>query len=231
MTLSNNERSPDLLTTIRDAVNSALAGLWTSMPCIVESYDKEAITVTVQPAIQAQVSQSDGTIKLVDLPLLLDVPVMFQRGGGVTMTFPIKPGDECLVVFSSRCIDTWWQQGGIQPPFENRKHDLSDGFAFFAPQSQPNKISGISADSVQLRSDDGQTFISLNPELSKVIISATNTVVDSECEFTKKVTFKGAVVMESGLNVSGALVNNQKSVGSTHIHTGGTISGKTGAPE
>lgn len=231
MAIGTNERVLDPLRIIKDAIESALAGVWTALPCIVETYDKKTVTITAQPTIQAQVSQVDGSIMLVDLPVLQDVPVMFQRGGGVTMTFPIKPGDECLVVFSSRCIDLWWQNGGIQLPFENRKHDLSDGFAFFAPQSQPNKISNISDDSVQLRSDDGQTFISLNPEQSKVTITASNTLVDSECVFTKKVTFKGQVVMESGLDITGPLVNNEKSVGSSHVHSGGTLSGKTGEPE
>lgn len=113
MAISNNERAPDLLTTIRDAINAALSGLWVSIPCIVENSDPEAVTVTAQPTIQLQVGQPDGSIILVDLPLLQDVPVMFPRGGGCTMTFPIKPGDECLVVFASRCIDGWWQSGGI----------------------------------------------------------------------------------------------------------------------
>ena len=37
-----------------------------------------------------------------------DVPVMFwgwRRGRSPT---PIKPGDECLVIFADRCIDGWW---------------------------------------------------------------------------------------------------------------------------
>ncbi|MFW8450019.1 Gp138 family membrane-puncturing spike protein, partial [Klebsiella pneumoniae] len=64
----------------------------------------------------------------VNLPLLVDVPVVFPRGGGCTLTFPVKPGDECLVIFADRCIDFWWQSGGIQEPVDERMHDLSDAF-------------------------------------------------------------------------------------------------------
>lgn len=234
MAITNNERAPDLLTTIRDAINAALAGLWVSIPCIVESYDEEAVTITAQPTIQLQVGQPDGSIMLVDIPLLQDVPVMFPRGGGCTMTFPIKPGDECLVVFASRCIDGWWQSGGIQPPMENRKHDLSDGFAWFGPQSQPNKISNISATTAQLRSDDGQAYIELDPASYAVNVKTPGvfTVEASQNVFKGPVSFEDAVSMASGLDVTGQLKNNSKDVGSTHTH-GGVQSGDsdTGQPK
>lgn len=222
MAITNNERAPDLLTTIRDAINAALAGLWVSIPCIVESYDEEAVTITAQPTIQLQVGQPDGSIMLVDIPLLQDVPVMFPRGGGCTMTFPVKAGDECLVVFASRCIDGWWQSGGIQPPMENRKHDLSDGFAWFGPQSQPNKIGSISTTTAQLRSDDGQAYIELDPTSHAVNVKTpgTFTVDAGQNVFKGPVAFEDAVTMASGLDVTGQLKNNGKDVGSDHTHGG-----------
>ncbi|MGC8050122.1 Gp138 family membrane-puncturing spike protein, partial [Salmonella enterica] len=78
-----------------------------------------------------------------------------------SMTFPVAQGDECLVVFASRCIDSWWQSGGIQEQAELRMHDLSDGFAILGFRSQPRALSNISTTSAQLRSDDGATFIDL----------------------------------------------------------------------
>lgn len=55
-----------------------------------------------------------------DLPILPDVPVVFPGGGGFALTFPVAAGDECLVVFASRCIDAWWQSGGVGEPMEPR---------------------------------------------------------------------------------------------------------------
>ncbi|MFK7406925.1 Gp138 family membrane-puncturing spike protein [Acinetobacter baumannii] len=206
MALSNNERSPHLLNTINDAIKAALAVVWTNLPCIVESYDDDAQTVSVTPAIQIPVMREDGSMELVDLPLIPDVPVCWPKAGGFALTFPVKQGDECLVHFSSRCIDLWWQNGGIQPPFENRKHDLSDGFATFAPQSQPKRLKNVATDAAELRNDAGNAKIRINDA--------------GELEFLgTKATFNCPVEMKGGLGVLGVLKNNDVDVGSGHGHT------------
>ena len=33
--------------------------------------------------------------------------MVFPGGGGFALTFPVAAGDECLVVFASRCIDDY----------------------------------------------------------------------------------------------------------------------------
>ena len=76
-----------------------------------------------------------------------------------TLTFPVKEGDECLLIFADRCIDFWWQSGGVQETVDPRQHDLSDAFAIVGPQSQAQKISGISTSAAQLRTDDGAAFV------------------------------------------------------------------------
>lgn len=161
--MDNRERFAEQQMALESALSSLQTRLWTALPGFVESFDPANNTVEVQPTIQGVITSSDGTTKAVDLPLLPDVPVYFPRGGGVTLTFPIKQGDECLVVFSSRCIDGWWQSGGSQLAPEFRMHDLSDGFAFIGPMSQPNVIPNIAADVAQLRTDDGRAYLQLNP--------------------------------------------------------------------
>ncbi|MEI2684616.1 Gp138 family membrane-puncturing spike protein [Erwinia aphidicola] len=130
-----------------------------SIPGIIQSFDPETVTCVVQPAIKGAVPNDSGVPVSSDMTLLMDVPVMFPRGGGCTLTFPIKPGDECLVIFADRCIDFWWQSGGVQEPADDRQHDLSDAFAIVGPQSQAKKISGISMSGAQLRTDDGAAFV------------------------------------------------------------------------
>ncbi|WP_434524380.1 phage baseplate assembly protein V [Photorhabdus asymbiotica] len=146
------------------------AGLYVSLPCIIQSFDADAVTVTAQPAIRWKIRKKNGEQESISLPLLVDVPVVFPRGGGVTLTFPVKAGDECLVVFADRCIDYWWQSGGIQEPVDPRQHSLSDGFALIGPQSQQQKISNISISTAQLRSDDGAAYIELDPGSHNVTV-------------------------------------------------------------
>lgn len=135
------------------------ATLRVAMPGTIQSFDPNTVTCVVQLAINGIKHDSDGNVLSLALPLLVDVPVIFPRGGGVTLTFPINPGDECLVIFADRCIDFWWQSGGVQEPVSARMHDLSDAFAIIGPQSQTHKISGISTHAAQLRTDDGAAYI------------------------------------------------------------------------
>jgi hypothetical protein len=78
------------------------------------------------------------------------------------MTFPVKDGDEGLVVFASRCIDKWWRDGGVQEQTEYRMHDLSDGFAIPGFRSQKRTLDNVSTTAVQLRSDDGKKYVELD---------------------------------------------------------------------
>lgn len=155
------QRRDDPAAMIRAALRGMMSELWSALPGIVESVDLERQTVTVQPATKSRIRLDDGTYTSVPLPLLPDVPIVFPRGGGFALTFPIQPGDECLVIFADRCIDAWWQSGEVQEQADLRQHDLSDGIAIFGPCSQPRKLSDVSADSVQLRSEDAQTTVTL----------------------------------------------------------------------
>ena len=156
------ERINDYEEALRTAMEGLMAGLWVASPGIVQSYNAAAQTVTVQPSLRVPVRQPDGTIKMTTLPLLVDVPCQFFGAGGFTVTAPVAEGDECLVVFANMCIDAWWQQGGVQPPMEARMHDLSDGFAILGFRSQPRVLSNVSTTSLQVRSDDGQTYFDLS---------------------------------------------------------------------
>lgn len=206
MAISTEERVGGLFSIMRSAVENGLAQTWTATPGIIEEFDDDEITASVQPAIKGVVTAADGTSSAENLPLLIHCPVVFQRGGGVTMTFPVKRGDECLVVFSSRCIDAWWQSGGIQIPIDMRMHDLSDGFAIVGPQSLPNRIRGVSTDSAQLRSDDGATYIDLNPTSQKIKIVAPGgfDVVAPKSTFSAEVLVSGLFTFAAGMVGSAA---------------------------
>ncbi|HDS9452386.1 TPA: hypothetical protein QH822_002370 [Klebsiella quasipneumoniae subsp. similipneumoniae] len=167
MAISDKTRSGALAEVLASERRTLNEQLRVAMPGIIQSFDPgdddRPPTCVVQPAIRYVERDNDGNKSTKDYPLLVDVPVVFPRGGGCTLTFPVKAGDECLVIFADRCIDFWWQSGGIQDPVDERMHDLSDAFCIVGPQSQAKKIGGISTSAVELRSDDGETKLSLNP--------------------------------------------------------------------
>ncbi|WP_186211647.1 Gp138 family membrane-puncturing spike protein [Burkholderia gladioli] len=156
-------RYGDLQAALQTVMAAQRADLWTALPGVIESFDAGAQTCTVQLAISVQVRADDGSLSSEPLPLLTDCPVQFPSGGNCTMTFPVTRGDECLVVFASRCIDAWWQSGAVQEQAEVRMHSLSDGFVLLGFRSQPRVLANVSTTSAQLRSDDGETFIDLSP--------------------------------------------------------------------
>jgi hypothetical protein len=171
--MNREERLDDPEESLRLALENAQANIWTAMPGIVTAVNLAAQTVSVQPAIQGVVSNPDGSTQATNLPLLVDVPIVWPRAGGFALTFPIAAGDEVLVVFGSRCIDSWWQSGGVGAQAEARMHDLSDGFAILAPTSQPKKFANVSSANVQLRDTAGTTFVEITPGGKARVIGAT----------------------------------------------------------
>lgn len=141
---------------------SLLSRIWTALPCLVQSVDYQKFTISAQPTIQGKIEDEEGNVQDVNLPLLVDIPIVFPRAGKWAMTSPVVPGDECLVIFSSRCIDAWWQNGGVQKALETRKLDLSDGIAIFGPYSQPHAqkhVGGFSSNSVILRDNEKKNYL------------------------------------------------------------------------
>lgn len=130
-------------------------GMSKCLPGIIKSFDPVNQTVTVQPAIK----RIFGGESPVDLPLCVDVPVVFPSGGGLVMTFPIAAGDECLLFFADRAIDNWWDRGGTQEPSEHRLHDLSDGFALVGVSSRPRFLSPeVNGEAIEIRTRDGSVI-------------------------------------------------------------------------
>lgn len=125
-------------------IDMTLRDLHTAMPAIIMSYDPQTRTVKAQPAIQRIFKDGEGISGAINLPPCVDVPVVFQGGGGYEITFPIKEGDECLLIFAERCIDNWFETGEPSPPVDYRHHDLSDAFALVGIFSKPKLTQSVS---------------------------------------------------------------------------------------
>lgn len=256
--MDQRERADDALESLRALLEGHLAGVWTALPGIVQAYTPGEMTVSVQPAIQAQVRDQQGNLTYQTLPLLIHCPVFFPQGGGFTLTFPIKAGDECLIVFASRCIDTWWQSGSAQPPIDLRMHDLSDGFALVGIRSLGRVLPSLSTTAVQLRTDDGTSYVEIDASKNinavtpanvtaqcanaQVTCSAKATVnASTEIDFTAPtIKLTGAVqvvgsLTQSGGNSSfsgGTMTHESVNIGGNHEHGGVTTgTGVSGGPQ
>jgi hypothetical protein len=171
------------------------------MPGIIQSFDATEQTVTVQCAIREKINM-DGNLSWQDIPLLLDVPIIFPRAGNYILTMPIQAGDECLVVFGDSCMDAWWQSGGVQNQIDCRRHDLSDGYAIVGLYSQPRRISNYSTNTAQLRNLAGSAYVELDGNNINIVggnvtVSASNfnvtatTKIDGVTNITQATTIQG----------------------------------------
>ncbi|WP_036769313.1 phage baseplate assembly protein V [Photorhabdus australis] len=252
MPVSTESRAGDLSEVLSVTNRFLSSQLRAVVPGVVQSFNAGDVTCVVQPVIAGGVIDKDDKRTSVSLPLLVDVPVVFPRGGGVTLTFPVKAGDECLVVFADRCIDFWWQSGGVQEPVDERQHSLSDAFAIVGPQSQSKRISGISTSTAQLRTDDGAAYIELDPSSHNVTVitpaklTATanggTEITSPEIVLNGNVTINGN--LSQGMGAGGGTatmqgpvtVNNDVTAGGislkNHTHSGVQSGGsKTGGPQ
>lgn len=207
-------RTPDLEELIRSAIDERLSRLWTSAPGTVVpgSYDRQKQTVSVQLSVKGFLKKEDGTQSSVDLPVLTDVPVQFPSGGGVTMTFPIKGGEEVLVNFAARAPGAWQQSSGQQNATDAAMHSLSNGFAQLGYRSNPKALQDVDEDSVSIRSDDNNTKVSLNPGTG-VSVSTNKTVTIAAAEGIALAGGTGNVSIDGDLIISGISFL-------AHVHTG-----------
>lgn len=195
------------------AMEGHQAGLWTAIPGTVVAVRRAGglCRVDVRPGVQALLTPPGEAARWADLPVLADVPVLWQGGGGVTLTLPVAAGDEALVVFASRDTGGWMAAGGAGPPPSRRMHSLSDGFALVGLRSRPRPIANLSGTEAQLRADGGNSLIALNPATGAVRIVAP-----------------GGISMEGPVTINGSsFTHNGKNVGSTHRHTGVAAGGAT----
>ncbi len=185
-----------LASVIQQAINNRLKDLHTAQPGIIETFDPDTQLATVQPAIKRifkTVDESDVEfLTPTALPVLINVPVAFPRGNGFSLTFPVKKGDECLIVFNERSIDNWNKNGGVQEPSAFRLHSLSDAMVYVGLSSQPNKITNFASDDVELRNEAGDQRIILkaNGDIeidtpsNNVKVNCTNATVDATAKTT-----------------------------------------------
>lgn len=178
---------------------------------VINSYNAENSTAEIQLVAKEGMIDKDGNVESKALPILPDVPIVFPHSKEHAITFPIKEGDECLVIFGDRAIDAWWQSGGVQEQNIDRIHSLSDAIAYVGPYSQKTKLgtggsSQPHTDNLQVRSFDGKTFFEIeskdnnynlnikNDNSGNMKIQIMNGTLDIYC--------KGAMTIKSDTDIA-----------------------------
>lgn len=163
------------------AVERAMTELSVCLPGRVERYDHTQQRADVVPLLRKR--YADGQIG--EPQVITNVPVVFPRSGGASLTFPVRPGDGVMLHFADRSIDDWLSEGGTVTPTDSRKHDISDciavpglyAFDGESPQDNNDDVLLKYADSEVRLKGDGD--VEVNTEGSIVVNAAVKATVNS----------------------------------------------------
>lgn len=162
---------------IADAIESRLLELHTCTIGQVKEYDAATQRAVVFPVVP-RVDWIDLPERVVTpLPGLFSVPVVWPRGGGYALHFPIKEGDFVLLVFAESDVAKWRSNAkrerlkpgadiaiGVHQPQDLRRHSLASPFAIAGVFPEPNPIEDAPADHAVL----------IVPEGGKLRVSTAN---------------------------------------------------------
>lgn len=160
--------SDDLTGVLSQAIRNRLSELHVAMPAQIISYDHNTQLATVQPLISRKYADD----RVEPYAPLNNVPIIFPRSGGASLTMPVKAGNPLLLVFSERSLDTWKKLGGVQVQDDKRMHSLTDavGFMGISPETLPSQSENN--DDVLLDYDGNK--IRLKPSGNSEIVSDTS---------------------------------------------------------
>lgn len=102
--------TPSLAQLLKQAIENRLLDVHTAIIGRIERYDSNTQTADIEPILKRSIKTLDGEIKQEDLPLLIDVPVLFPRAGKFFLSLPIQKGDLVQVIFNETSQNNIGQQ-------------------------------------------------------------------------------------------------------------------------
>jgi hypothetical protein len=167
--MSADSQKPSLPFALSTAVRFLLNEVHTAMPGTIEQYDYTKCKANIQPSLQ--IKYNDGTIQT--LPILVNVPIVWPRTSEGSISFPLKRGDGCLVLFSERSLDEWLSLGKLCTPNDPRRFDLSDGMAIPGLFAFDKESAITDNDDFQIVYKDTNIRIKSNGDIEMGAINAT----------------------------------------------------------
>lgn len=131
---------------------------WGEIPGRIVSYDPATQTAKIQPLYKPKFNGQP-----VDMPVLEEVPVRFQRSGGMAITSPIKPGDNVTLRPQMRSMDNYHTDGDGSAS-DARSFHLTDMEAHLAGgESLKDPLQNFDNENLHLRAtQDGSKGIKMS---------------------------------------------------------------------
>ena len=202
-----------LPTVLSDLMTKVSRELNCSIPAIIQKYDAKTQKASVKVNIQRVYQDSS-----IDVPILSNVPVMWATSGQASMTFPVKKGDGCLVIFCDVDITNYLLGGDNIKPQTTRSHSLNDAVVLMGLNPFSKAVKVENGDDVLLQyagskirlKPNGVVQIEsakeVNIKTENVVINCTNATVKATGAInteTPLLTQKGNLKIEGDVEVTG----------------------------
>jgi len=155
--MATEKDEPGLADVIRAAVAAAKGCIRTALPAIVVSYDQTKQTAEVQVLIESS-HLDDGGNRVFELPEpISNCPVVWPSSeAGFSFTFPLAPGDPCMLMVSDRSTDEWRLSESVDQthqPTDIRRFNLGDAWVIPGgrPPSLPLPAAAVDSSAMVLR--------------------------------------------------------------------------------
>lgn len=170
---------PDLTTILKSVINKVGLELNCVRVGIIQSFNAEDLTAQVLITNKKTLGiNQDGTQATRDYAVIT-AKICYCCP---YITYPIEPGEECVLLFNDRELESWFITGEVQPESYQRMHDLTDCIAIVGLRSLAKMIS-IVADTLHIFYKGNSIKITetdIQADNFKATNGATGSIIDSD---------------------------------------------------
>lgn len=169
----NLNTSPDIIQTLYSVIEKTGKELNCMRVGIVQDFYSDDLTADVLITNKKTINlNSDGTQNVRNYALIR-AKICYCTP---FITYPINKGDECILLFSDREIESWFINGDVNAEGYPRLHDMTDAVAIVGIRSLPNMIQ-ILTDALHLFY--GQSDIQIEENQININSTALNIVANT----------------------------------------------------
>mgnify|MGYP003552946769 FL=1 len=170
---------------VENAISYHLEDLHTLLPARIVEIDYKTRKVSVQPSIKKKKRDGDNDAKgLQDMAIIQNIPLIVPASRLAIISIPAKVGDEVLVGFFERSVDTYLFSDGATPvdPKDYRRHDYNDAVAIVGLNTFQNALEMHPEDLVIKMNATlaNECTISLKPSGDVVVDTPTKFIVNAK---------------------------------------------------
>lgn len=191
----------EFVESVNKVAKKTVSQIHTAVPAVITAFDAGKGLATVQP--KAKFKKPNG--ETMDYPSIGGVPVVFPQSQNVTIAFPIKAGDNCLLVFGEKALDYWLY--GKETDTE-LNFDLSNAIAI-------PSLATVGNAAMQMACDEDAAVVQAGDTVLKVKGDA--------------IYIKGDLKVEGKITATDDVLANESVSLANHIH-GGDSGGTTSKP-